>query len=72
MTRRTFSMSFFSPDDDINDIDNDIDNDIFDDYDVINDISNASGTCDICGAPLDHEDRLIHLCKICQAIQFED
>ena len=27
--------------------------------------------CDICGAKLDPEDISIHLCKICQATQFE-
>ena len=34
--------------------------------------SDTYGTCDICGAPLDPEDKTIHLCKICQAMQFED
>ena len=29
-------------------------------------------TCDICGTPLSPEDKSIHLCKICQAMQFED
>ena len=33
---------------------------------------NNNETCDICGAPLAPEDKSIHLCKICQAMQFED
>ncbi len=28
--------------------------------------------CDKCGAKLDPEDKAVHLCKICQAMQFED
>lgn len=28
--------------------------------------------CDICGAKLDQEDIPVHLCKICQEMQFED
>lgn len=32
----------------------------------------SDNECDICGAPLAPEDRAIHLCKICQATQFED
>ena len=32
----------------------------------------SDDSCDICGAPLDPEDRIVHLCKICQAMQFED
>ncbi len=32
----------------------------------------SNDTCDICGAPLSPEDRIIHLCKNCQAMQFED
>lgn len=32
----------------------------------------ASDECDICGAILDPEDRPIHLCKICQGLQFDD
>ena len=31
-----------------------------------------SKECDICGAPLDPEDELIHLCKICQGLQFDE
>ena len=27
--------------------------------------------CDICGAKLDPEDIPVHLCKICQEMQFE-
>ena len=32
----------------------------------------ADDKCDICGVKLDPEDVPIHLCKICQAEQFED
>lgn len=28
--------------------------------------------CDVCGAELEPEDRAVHLCKICQGMQFED
>ncbi len=32
----------------------------------------SNDTCDICGAVLDPEDVSIHLCKICQATQFDE
>lgn len=35
-------------------------------------LSNHDDTCDICGAPLAPEDKPIHLCKICQSMQYED
>lgn len=34
------------------------------------DSSSDEDRCDVCGARLDPEDVSVHLCKICQAIQF--